>query len=66
MAALPLIQPFEVFKDLLLGLFSCVTLTMMNEFPFQGAKEALDADVVSAIPFATQLGMRPCSSRTRW
>ena len=56
MAALPIIEHFEVFKDLLRGLFPCVVLTMMNELPFQGTKEALDAGVVSAIPCATHAG----------
>lgn len=51
-AALPIIKHFEIFKDLLLGLVSCEVLSMMNEFPFQGAKEALDAGVVPAIAFA--------------
>lgn len=46
MAALPIIKHFEVFKDLRLGLFSCVVLTMIDQFSFQGAKEALDADIV--------------------
>lgn len=49
MAALSIIKHFEIFKDLLLGLFSCVVLTMMNEFPFQGAKEALDAGIVPTV-----------------
>lgn len=56
MAALPIIKYFEIFKDLLLGLFPCVVLTMMNEFLFQGTKEALDAGVVPAISFATHAG----------
>ena len=29
---------------------------MMNEFPFQGTKEAFDAGVVPAIPCATHAG----------
>ncbi len=55
-AALPTIKHFEIFKDLLLGPVSCGVLSMMNEFPFQGAKEALDAGVVSAITFAAHAG----------
>lgn len=50
MASLPVIKHFEVFKDLLLRLLPRPVLAMMNEFPFHGAKEALDAGVVPAIP----------------
>ena len=50
MAALPIIKHFEIFEDLLRGLFPGLILAMMNAFPLQGAQEALDAGVVLAIP----------------
>lgn len=46
MAALSIIKHFEIFNDFLCGLVSCGVLTMMNEVPFQGTKEALDAGIV--------------------
>lgn len=55
-ATLPIIKHFEIFKDFLLGLVSCEVLSMMKEFPFHGAKEALDAGVSPAIAFAAHAG----------
>lgn len=56
MAALPILKYFNLFNDLLRGLFPCVIVRMMNEFTFQGTKEAFDAGVVPAIPCATHAG----------
>jgi hypothetical protein len=49
-AALPIIEHFKVLKDLLPGFLPRPVLAMMNEFPFQGAKEALDAGIVPTVP----------------
>ena len=50
MAAPPIINHFEVFKDLLPDLLPRSVEAMLNQFPFHGTEEALDAGVVPAIP----------------
>lgn len=47
-----MIKHFEVFNDLLQGHLPRLIQAMMNQLPFQGPEEALDAGVVSAIPLS--------------
>ncbi len=46
----PIIEHFDVRKDVLCRFVPCTVLTMINELAFQCAEEAFDTRVVPAVP----------------
>ena len=50
MTTQPIVEDFDVLKDILCCLIPCAVLAMIDELALQGTKETLDTGIVPTVP----------------